>query len=238
MMSSSVVGPRPSLGSAAQAAHRCEHGARGRRTTGTGVPGTGQRRRTGVAAGAVWSPSSTSGTPYGAHRAAGTVGAKSDTTGVPTAAARCAGPVLPTTTASAPASTAASSSRSVRPPRSTAPRAAARRTRSGPRSAGAPVTTTRWPCADQQPRTPRANRSAGQARAGHRGARVQHDVRRRRGRRATSGAARRPHGERPSSPGGQRRPAGLRRATAPARARAGRRTRGAGGRAATRGSRR
>ena len=96
-----------------------------------------------------WSPSSTCGTRHGAQRAAGTIGANSETTGVPTAAARWAGPVLPTTTASAPASTAASSA-SVGPaaevddpaPRGPATARGQRRARPAP-----PVTTTRRPAA-------------------------------------------------------------------------------------------
>src|SRR5947209_18841809 len=89
-------------------------------------------------------PRTTVGTPHGRQRDDGTVGANSDTTGVPTAAARWAGPVLPTTTASAPASTLARPARPVTPPRSTTPgRTGGPATADVSRvSSGAPVTTT------------------------------------------------------------------------------------------------
>src|SRR5699024_2558073 len=59
-----------------------------------GCPGIGQSTARLSAQTAPWSPSTTVGTPCGAHRVAGTTGANRLTTGVPTAAARWAAPVL------------------------------------------------------------------------------------------------------------------------------------------------
>src|SRR5690606_37600198 len=126
-----------------------------------GCPGTGQARALLARQGACWSPGSTAGTPYGAHRSAGTTGANRLTTGVPTAAARWAGPVFPATSTAARSSTAASSANVVRPPRST-PSLPATKAVS---SRSWPVTTTRCPSWTSS-RTASRCRSAGQARAG------------------------------------------------------------------------
>ena len=162
-----------------------------------GWPTTGQARARQPAHGTS-TCSSACGTPHGRQRTAGTVGAKSDTTGVPTAAARCAGPVLPTTIASAPASTPASSA-SVVARRGRSPRAAPATARSASRSAGPPVTTTSRPRSSSAA-TSAALRSGAHARAGTRGARV-HDHVRARGSRAAVGAA---DAQAPSSPRRQR----------------------------------
>lgn len=106
--------------------------------------------------------------PVGGPHRSGGVGPNSSTDGVRYAVARWATPVSPHTTSRAPATSAASSGRPVRPDRSAVPSSPASSTTRRARrpSPGPPVTTTRSP----RPRSAAAtaaNRPAGQRRAGY-----------------------------------------------------------------------